>query len=295
MNRLRPMLLLLLIGLPVLGAGILFLVATLLSRPALHAVGEPPAGLKAQSLQLKTGKVGSVSGWFSPGEAGQGAVLLLHGVRGDRTSMLGRAQFLHSQGFAVLLIDLPAHGESPAERITFGAKEAAGVHAALQFLAERLPHEKVGVIGVSLGAASLVLGQPDPAPAAAVLEAMYPTIEEAVADRLDLHLGAWARPLAPGLLLQLPWRLGVTAEELRPINKISRLGSPLLLIAGEQDLHTRLEESRRLFAAASEPKWLWVVPGAAHVDFHAFDRAAYETRVGEFLRSHLRAVEPARP
>jgi len=42
----------------------------------------------------------------------------------------------------------------------------------------------VGVIGVSLGAASLVLAKPDPAPSAVVLESMYPTIEEAVSNRL---------------------------------------------------------------------------------------------------------------
>jgi len=51
-------------------------------------------------------------------------VLLLHGVRADRREMLGRARFLNRLGYGILLIDLPAHGESPDDHITFGAREA---------------------------------------------------------------------------------------------------------------------------------------------------------------------------
>ncbi|MDI4633219.1 hypothetical protein J7U46_09190 [Pelomonas sp. V22] len=82
---------------------------------------------------------------------------------------------------------------------------------------------------------------------------------------------------------------------MRPIDKLAELGGPLLQIAGEQDQHTRLDESQRLYAAAAEPESLWVLPGAADLDFHAFDPAAYEARVGAFLGSHLSAVENATP
>lgn len=267
---------------------VLWITGTVLSRPARSTVGEPPAALGAQSLRLQGDAGLSVAGWFVPGRAGAGAVLLMHGVRADRRSMLARALFLHRQGHAVLLIDLPAHGESAGEQITFGKNEAAGARLALDYLARRLPEERIGVIGVSLGAASLVLLNPRPAPAAVVLESMYPTINDAVADRLALHLGAWARRMSGLLLSQLPWRLGVSPEELRPIAHIGQLHSPLLVIAGALDRHTTLPETRALFAAAAEPKTLWIVEGAAHVDLHAFAPAAYEARVGAFLARQLR-------
>lgn len=270
----------------------LWLIGDRLSRPASGVVGAPPASLQgAQSLRLPTDAGLSVAGWFAPGRPGAGAVLLMHGLRADRRSMLGRALFLQRQGFAVLLIDLPAHGESGGERIGYGRHEGAGLRAALRFLAERLPRERVGVIGCSLGAATVVLNKrpsSSPALSAVVLESMYPSIAEAVADRLALHLGAWARPAAPLLLAQLPWRLGISAEQLRPIDHIGALGSPLLLLAGDLDRHTRLSETQRLFAAAAAPKSLWIVPGAAHVDLHAFDAPGYEARVGAFLREQLR-------
>jgi fermentation-respiration switch protein FrsA (DUF1100 family) len=151
-----------------------------------------------------------------------------------------------------------------------------------------LPGERIGVIGVSLGAAATVLAYPDPAPDAVVLESMYPTIDEAVADRLELHLGRPARWLAPLLLVQLPLRLGVDPADLRPIDAIGALRAPVFVIAGTEDRHTKLAESQALFDAAAEPRRFWAVPGAAHVDLMGFDRDAYVAQVGAFLDGHLR-------
>ena len=268
-----------------LGSG---LAGEMLSRPLRRVIGPPPSDLGAESVRLP-GDLGQarVAGWFAPGRPGQGAVLLLHGVRSDRRQMLERARFLHGTGRAVLLIDLPAHGESAGERITFGLREGEGVRAGLRFLAQTLPGERTAVIGVSLGAASFVLAHAEPAPSAVVLESMYPTIEEAVTDRLRLkagEAGAWAAPL---LLAQLPLRLGISADELRPIDGMGHLTMPVLIAAGTEDRHTTVAETRRIFEAAAEPKALWLVEGAAHVDLYRFDRAAYEQTVFGFVFRYL--------
>jgi fermentation-respiration switch protein FrsA (DUF1100 family) len=265
----------------VLGAG------EMLSRPASRAVGEAPTDLGATSVRIPTSPTTSVAGWFARG-TGRGAVLLLHGVRADRTQMLGRAEFLRAEGYSVLLIDLPAHGESSGERITFGAHEGAGVLAALGYLRANLPGERVGVIGVSLGAASLVLSRPTPSPSAVIVESMYPTITEAVADRLVTRLGPVGNAIAPLLLWQLPLRTDVTAAQLRPIVAIAEWQAPLLVASGTEDQHTTWQETERIFAAAQQPKELWAVPGAAHVDLYAYAPAAYKGRVLKFFARHLR-------
>jgi len=260
-----------------------------MTRPAMRAAGAPPAGLGATAVRIPLASGSFVAGWFAPGQPGRGAVLLLHGVHGSRHAMTSRALFLHRLGLATLAIDLPGHGESPAPRITFGSNESHGAVAALAWLAQRCPGERVGAIGVSLGAASLVLARPEPPPAAVVLESMFPTIEEAVADRLALHAGRPAALLAPALLWQMPWRLGVMPAQLHPIDALPALRSPLVIAAGDADRHTTPAETRRLFdAARGDPKSLWIVPGAAHVDLHAFARADYERRVGGFMQDALR-------
>lgn len=279
-------------------AGALALLALLaaghwLTRPAPRAVGPPPAGFEAISIAPPDG--GRIAGWLAPGRAGAGAVLLLHALRSDRRQMLGRAAFLQHAGYAVLAIDLPAHGESPGARIAYGRREAAGVEAALAELRRRLPGERVAAIGVSLGAASLLGCAPRCRVDAAVLESMFPTLAEAAAARLALHIGTPAAALAPLLLWPLPWFLGDGADGFRPIDALPRLGAPVLVAAGDADRHTPAEQTARLFGAAGAPKELWLIPGAAHVDLHAYDRAAYEARILDFLDRRLRrdATAPA--
>ncbi|KQV92384.1 alpha/beta hydrolase [Pelomonas sp. Root1237] len=284
MNRLLLITLLLALGVVVvsLAAG------EWLTRPARDSIGPPPPDLRAEALRLPYGGSQQVSGWFLPGRPGEGAVLLLHGVRGNRLQMLERARWLQREGIGSLLIDLPSHGESSGDRISFGRREALGVQAALGWLRARLPGEKLGGIGVSLGGASLLFAERQPELDAMVLESVYPTITDAVQDRLVARLGpagAWAAPL---LLLQIPLRLGLGVHELRPIEAIKAVHAPLLVASGTADRSTRWVETEQLFAAATEPKALWPVPGAGHEDLHDFDASAYRGRLLPWLQSHLR-------
>jgi fermentation-respiration switch protein FrsA (DUF1100 family) len=270
----------------VLGIAGVIIVGEFLSKPVHAAIGAAPAGLHGASVRFES-PAGAIAGWLIPGRPGGGAVLLLHGVRGSRLAMLARARFLSKRGFAVLLIDMPAHGESGGERMTFGGREAEGARAALAFLTAHCPGEKIGVIGQSLGAASLVLALPQPAPAAVVLESMYPTIEEAVANRLHMRLGTAGTWLAPLLLRQLPLRTGIAPAALRPIEVIGAMTSPIMIMAGNRDLDTTAAETQRIYDAVRAPKSLWMVDGAAHVDLHAFAPEEYEKRVGAFLSEQL--------
>lgn len=275
-------------GMTIIGIGIR--AGEELSRPAHRSVGHIPADLPGESITLRSAssKAEPVSGWLVRGTPGMGVVLLLHGVRNDRRQMLGRASFLFQAGYSIMLIDLPAHGESSGDRITFGYREGEGVRAVMRYLAETFPDEKIAVIGVSLGAAALVLSKVTPAPSAVVLESMYPTIEEAIARRLQKRLGPLGSLLTPLFLWQLPIRLGVTADQLRPITNLPALHSPVFIMSGAEDQHPTVAETQRLFEAANQPKELWIVEGAAHVNLHAHHPEEYEARVLAFLRKYLR-------
>jgi len=284
----RKLTLLTLIGLAVSGCVSIWIAGGVLTAPTPQRIGSIPAGLNARSVEFRSESGSTLHGWFMLGKAGTGAIVLMHGVRSNRLSMLNRAKFLSRAGYGVLLFDFQAHGESSGTHITFGSLESKDARAAIQFLRDNAPGEKIGVVGVSMGGAAAILATPPLSVDAMVIEMVYPTINEAVNDRLTLRLGSWARILTPLLIVQLRPRLGVDPAQLRPIDHVNQLTFPKLFIAGADDQHTTIEESRRLYETACAPKELWIVPGAAHVDLHEAARIEYELRLLNFFKSNLK-------
>src|SRR5205823_6379497 len=218
----------------VLGAAMFLIGATgcVLARPARSRVGSAPASLGAETVTFPSQSGSVIRAWLSPGQRGAGAVLLLHGMGANRESMLGRARFLHRAGFTVLAPDFQAHGESPGQHITFGALESLDAEAALAFLRTSAPGERVGIIGVSMGGAATLVGS-KPLPAdALVLESVYPTFKDAVADRLHTWLGPLGflgSAVTPALIQLVAPRIGIDPARLRPIEAIGNVTQPLLL------------------------------------------------------------------
>jgi alpha-beta hydrolase superfamily lysophospholipase len=259
-----------------------------LTRPWPARTGPPPADLDLEDVSIESGSGSRLSGWFGAGEEGRGAVLLVHGHMESRLRMVSRARFLRREGYGVLLVDLQAHGESPGERVTFGKLETLDAEAALRWLAARCPGRPLGGIGYSLGGAVLLLARGDVRPEAIVVEATFATLEGAIRGRMRRYatpVGAWCTPL---LTMQMPWWIGASVDELRPVDRVADLGCALLVIHGGADRSTPPSEARALFEAAREPKDLWIVDGADHFELYGAAPAEYERRVLAVLGAHLR-------
>ncbi len=259
--------------------------ASTLIAPANRAVSIP-ADFPAQTVSIPGSSHPVAGSWRDLGP-GTPAVLLLHGLRGDRTSLVPRARLLVDAGFSVLLVDQQAHGETPGEHITLGWLESADVRAARDWLRAHAPGRRLGVIGVSLGGASVLLGEQPVGFDAVVLEAVYPRLRRAVENRINIRMNPLGVVVAPLLIVQIEPRLHVRPEQLEPIRGIGKLGAPVLVVGGSRDAHTTEEETRDLFAAAAQPRRLWIVDGAGHQDFARYDRAGYEANVVAFLRREL--------
>lgn len=264
-----------------------------LFAPRSTIIGAAPLDLHARPVSFSAASGDPVHGWWIEGARDMPSILLLHGIRSDRRAMLGRARLLASHGYSVLLFDLRAHGESAGDAITFGWLESESATAAQQWLRSQRPRQRIGAIGVSLGGAAILLG---PLPSdfdAVVLEAVYSDVHNALRNRLDIRLGALAPAVAPLLEMQIAPRLGISVEQLSPIDRIDRLDAPLLLIAGGRDRHTRPDEARAMYARARAPKHFWLLPEAAHQDFLAHSPDQYEHQVIGFLDHYLRDQVPS--
>lgn len=274
--------------LPLLVVGVFWLAGNALTASVNQAIGNCPDDLACENIEFPSDSGTTIKGWILEGEKGKGAIVLMHGVRANRLALIDRMKFLHKAGFSVLAFDFQASGESEGKQITFGYLENKDAEASVKFIKEKLSDEKIGVIGISMGGAAFLLSKNMPKTDALILEMVYPTMQKAIENRLNLWLFHGAYNLSPLLTLQFPMRLGVSVDDLRPIDKISNLNIPLLIIAGENDQHTTLEESKQLFAAANEPKELWIVSNAKHEDLFKVAPTDYEKRVTTFFQNTLR-------
>lgn len=285
-----------------LGFGSVLGVGLYVAAPRPAVLGPPPGSLAgAEMAQFASASGSMLHGWYlPPARVGGGVVVLMHGYLSNRGAMAARAAFLHSQGFGALLFDFQAQGESPGRHITFGYLEGMDAAAAVAFVRGRAPGERVGLIGVSLGGAAVTMMPRATAPLAVdavVLESVFPTLDSALRNRLAMYVPRVVAPvaravLAPLLEALMPPILGVGVGEVAPVVGIRRVRAPLLVLAGDQDDRTTIEEGRALFAAAAEPKEFWEVAGAGHVDLERLEGAGYWARVLPFLTRHVQRGAP---
>ncbi len=252
-----------------------------------QVVGAPPADFPypIEDAVFTTRDGERLSGWLVPADKSAPAIVLLHGYRGTRLQMVRRAKWFRSLGYAVLLYDARACGESTGDSITFGYRERADLLAAIDLLRQR-GHARIACLGVSQGGATILYAAKDLGDVRCVIcESTYDDMTNAVDRRSRRYTGL------PGWLtgsLLVPFaehRLDLSINELKPIDHIAELRCPLLMISGDQDDRTWLADTERLFEAAREPKELWMVEGAKHEDLFRFP--GYEERVAQFLKRHL--------
>lgn len=257
-------------------AGALWAMASSLTQPVNHPVKMPSAWFDNFVFR---GTHGSVARSGSVARC----ALLLHGIRADRSTMIARARFLKSLGFTSAALDLQAHGETPGEQITLGHLEARDAANGVDYLKSQLHCRKVVVIGQSLGGAAALLGPAAQTADALVLESVFPTIEDAIRNRVQSRLGVMGTALAPLLYWQIPLRLDVPLERLHPVDAIRSVKVPVFIMGGGLDPSTPPAETRRLFAAVPGRAQLWFAPKATHEDLYDHDRKAYERVLRAFI------------
>jgi dipeptidyl aminopeptidase/acylaminoacyl peptidase len=198
--------------------------------------------------------------------------------------------FLHRAGFAIVSFDFRGMGESGGRFCSFGQCEKEDVRTAVRYLRTRagIAPGRVGAMGLSMGgAAAIMAAGEDPDIGAVVADSAFARLDQMIRQRFS-PLGRAGVPLATCTQWCGEWMAGFSAGDVTPVAVIPRLSPrPLLLIHGDADTHTPPAQSEQLYAAAREPKQLWLVPRAPHVGCYHTARQEYERRVTQFFRDAL--------
>src|SRR4051812_4204471 len=115
----------------------------------------------------------TIRGWYAPPRDPSRGVVVVHGYDACRRdwNVLLPAGMLHRAGFGVLLPDLRNHGDSDVDdgRWAGGAKEYRDVLGAWDWVRSRsVPAARIGLFGVSLGAATTTIAMGEEAQVAAL-------------------------------------------------------------------------------------------------------------------------------
>jgi fermentation-respiration switch protein FrsA (DUF1100 family) len=241
-----------------------------------------------------------IAGWWLPAStagtpADAPAVIVVHGFTACRHdhAVLLPAGMLHRNGFSVLLIDLRDHGDSTREdgRFAGGTDEYRDVLGAWDWLQTEhgIAPTRIGLVGVSLGAATVLLATGrEPGVAAVWEDSSYADLRTAI----DAELTREGYPtfLAFGGVLAARLISGDDLVSYSPLDAVAMLdGRPLSITHGTADTRLSVEYGHRLEAAARAEGGTveaWYVDGAEHVEAVITDAAEYEQRlVGFFTRS----------
>jgi fermentation-respiration switch protein FrsA (DUF1100 family) len=247
-------------------------------------------GLDPEEVEFTTTDGVKIRAWLVHG-TGPSAVVVLHGHGCNRHNSLGHASFLYPE-FSLLLPDLRGHGESDGRHTSIGYLERLDVVAAAAYL-RQLGYQKVGVFGVSMGGATAILSAAESTQIDAVVaDSAFATLRDAVREsaRIRGYPGPITRPLAYLSCRTAALRLRYSMQLGDPLHSVGAIAPrPLLLIHGEADSLIRPHNAHALYAAAGQPKELWLLPDVEHARAIELDGPAYKSRVGSFFRNWLGA------
>ncbi|MFN8500259.1 MAG: alpha/beta fold hydrolase, partial [Anaerolineae bacterium] len=229
--------------------------------------------------------------WMPPRDpACAAAVVICPGRAGSLDSDLPYAVPLCAAGYGVLIFDWRAHGRSDGRTVTLGYRERDDLRAALDWLSSR-GVERIGLLGLSMGAATAIgVAADDSRIAAVVADSAFAQVETVIVGGLRERYvrNRLARPLAWLVLLGIGWQAGGAVSGADPLRIVGRVAPrPLLLIHGARDPYVPMDSMFQLYRAASAPKELWVVPEAGHREAAALRPKEYWARTLAFFAAWL--------
>jgi uncharacterized protein len=214
-----------------------------------------------------------VFGWALPRpDAAAGAPWLLY-LHGNRATIASRVNVVRYEQFRALGLNVFApeyRGFGGLEGTPSERGVTADARAGYDYLRETLgvPPDRIVIFGWSLGSAVAVNLASEVDAAAVILEGAPFSL---------VPIGQRAYPW-------LPVRL-VMRNPFESILKIGRIGAPVLFLHSPEDARIPVEDGRRLFAAAREPKEFVEVRGG-HLGPAEEDANTYFGAVRRFLDRH---------
>jgi hypothetical protein len=239
-------------------------------------------GLAYEEVHFSSSDGVKLYGWFLPAQGkAKGTVLFFHGNAENISTHIANVHWLQAQHYNVFLPDYRGYGGSEGSPSLKGVQD--DINSSMKYLLQRtdIDSERIVILAQSLGGALSIYNvahSPYRSKIKALIsESAFSDYRGIVREKLGSFWLTWP----------LQWPLSFTIDNayspLPEVNKISPI--PLLIIHGDKDNVVPLSHGQALFAAAAQPKEIWVVEGGGHIE--AFRHKEYQAKLLDYLAGVL--------
>lgn len=243
-------------------------------------------GLHAQQMKIQVNdsiQLGAIL-VDSNKDSARALVVLLHGISSCKEANLERSKLLAEAGYASLLIDLRAHGQSDGDYCTFGYYEKNDLKIVADSLERRFPKCPLAIWGASLGGAvALQAMAVEPQYRFGIVESTFDEYKKVAMEYgADWLFGLRSEWLTDRVLHKSGMIAGFQADSVMPVVAAARIDRPVLFIHGDKDARIPMWFGQRNYEAcpAAGKQWLKVM-GGGHNNLW---RMAGDTMRAEVLR-----------
>ncbi len=215
------------------------------------------------------------------------AVICFHGYTGEGLSNhIAIADYFLKKGYAMLMPDARAHGESEGEYIGFGCLDRKDALSWVNWLIGKCGNDVAIMLhGTSMGGATVLMASGLDLPCQVkgiVSDCGFTSPKEVFTHVLNhmYHLPAF--PAIQGADLINKRLAGYGMDECNAKYEVQKAKVPILFIHGSSDTFVPVSMCHEIYEICASPKRKLIVEGAAHAESYYKDMADYEKVLTEF-------------
>lgn len=215
-------------------------------------------------------------------------VICFHGYTSQGMSdYIGLSGYYLRKGYAMLLPDARAHGESEGEYIGFGCLDRKDALVWINWVIQELGDDvEIALHGTSMGGATVLMAsglELPPQVRGIVSDCAFTSPKEVFTHVLHnmYHLPAF--PAIPGADILNKRLAGYGMDECNAKREVAKAKVPILFIHGTRDTFVPYRMCHEIYDCCASPKKMLVVEGAAHAESYYKDTEKYEQALDEFF------------
>ncbi|MBU5437329.1 alpha/beta hydrolase [Tissierella sp. MSJ-40] len=228
-------------------------------------------GISSEHLTLKTEDGLNIAAYEVYKETPKAVIIFISGIHNPSvTAFFGHAKMLQENGYASILYEMRAHGESDGDVIGLGFKEHLDTKAVVDYIKsnERYKDVPIVVYGLSMGAAVAInsIGKIDEIDGLISMSS-YSSFEDVFCDNM-------INSEAPKIITQIQkpfikmyttFKYGFDSFNINPKNEIKNLGKrPALIMHSTDDTQVPFSSFERIIKNAPGHVETWVREGDLH-------------------------------